>query len=376
MATNINRRRFSLSANTFQATMVDAINANSAIMQYVLAITTTTLPVLDSPPIWWSQFESNFVSIKENANLWTSSISDTLTDLPKSIASSSPLMNANLLAASGYVTIIENAIASGQQPSAKDISSLQSELSNMLKLAEDQQSAASSVNTLMETFSGNLNNDIPSLQTAIEQANTTVKLDKAIIQNLQNDIQQLQQDIASLRAKIKVDQAEATLFVGVIALGLSSGWSPVGFILGILGTIGLIKSITDWILDQEKIKADQAQIANDMQNINEDQQTVAALNSLIPTLNSLVTLAQSAQQTMQAIFTAWDELMSDITAVVDDLESAETEFNVQDWAQLQDDLTQAQTDWNTLTDFAKQFSGLNYSTQPTVTINVQNSKAA
>ena len=363
-------QKFSLNVAQAQQMIVDAVNANGMVLAFSAAITKTQLPVLDEPPTWWGPFEEAYTTILASVNLWPTDISNTFIALPQSIADASSLFTSQLNTAQQFAQTIQS--SSGEQQKTA-IADLKATLATLLQESQAIQSSTLGMQTQISSFSSNLNQDLPTLSSALSNANNTVGIDQQTIEILQTDIQNLQNAIAEHIVILTIAEGAVILGNGTVVFAIEAA-PPWQWAIAMLGLLITALGEVTLLLEAKEIKAERIQLANDIAQLGPEEQTVGALNSFTVTLQNIIKLANNASSELGKLNLVWSDIETDVSNLLADITQAESDLTQQDFSALVTELQQASQDWQTLNNLVQQFVGLGYKTLPTAIVDLHSGK--
>lgn len=348
-----------------------AFNSNNAVMAYVLGITNSTLPALTPEPDWYAAFMTNFADVKVHAMAWTNTIAPNLVGIPTGIANYAFTFNLNMVNINSALSALQQDPSNQQarQSLLTGLQTLLSGLGNQLGLATSFQAQE------IDAFTANLTADATLMQSAINNAQQTQGYDQQQVAGLVNDIANLKSEIDTWQKVVTgaAIGAGVAFWAGAVIAIFSFG---AGLAFGIIGAAAGIATL---IAAEVKINQLSAKIAQDQLNMTNLNQQIASLTALMNQLNTLISLSQAASAQIQLINQAWQVLDQDITNVINDLQSAQTDLSNMNLTALQNDLNSANADWQTLRSFCLTIAGIQYATATPATANLpttQQSQAA
>jgi hypothetical protein len=347
--------------------LADAFNSNNAVMAYVLGLTNTNLPTMTPEPDWYAAFATQLSNAKTTALEWQNGITPNLISIPQNIVNYAMIFSANMITINQAVAILQSDPTNPQAMSA-----ITNSLAGLLTATNSQSTAAQTTQGQISAFATSLVSDASAMATAIQNAMTTVGVDQAQIAMLQADINALQDEIATFQVVVTASAIAAgvSLFAGAVLAIFSFG---VGLAIGI---IGFAAGLTTALVANHEIQVDTAKVQADMLSMSDLNQQITALTVLQSNLTTLIQLSNAAGTQVQLLMDAWSQLESEITAVITDLNSAETDIN--NLTALQADLNRANADWQTLQAYASTMAGIQYNTAtpPTATLQPSSTAAA
>jgi predicted nucleic acid-binding Zn-ribbon protein len=347
--------------------LADSFNANNAVMAYVNGITNSTLPALTPQPAWYGTFSTKFSDAKIHAMAWLNTIAPGLVAIPTGIANYAFTFNITIQNINSALTVLQSD-PTNQAAKQTIITGLQSLLEGFSTQLQNAQDFA----TQITTFATNLTADAAVMQQAAKDAQNQVGYNKQQVQDLQNSINALQSEINTWQKVIAGAgiAAGVSFFVGAVVAIFSFG---IGLAFGIIGAAAGIAVI---IAGSVKIKQLSAEIAQKQENMSDLNRQITALNVLLQNLQNLITLANAAGEQIKLVIKAWQAMEADITAVIRDLNSAQTDLSKMNLPALQADLTQAAADWETLRAFCLLIAGIKYNQATPPSANLQTAPKA
>ncbi|MFZ6751328.1 HBL/NHE enterotoxin family protein [Undibacterium sp. Ren11W] len=340
--------------------LADAFNASNNVVAYVSGIVGTTLPVITTPPSWYSSFQTAFSDAQIHANAWYP-IATSLVSIPNNIVSYGIVFNSSMSTINSLITVLQ-----ADPTNTQAIAALKSTLQSMRSSVKGYSQAAVSLQTQITTFANNLTADAAIMQTASTSALSQAGVD-------QGKIVELEAHVAQLRSKISTWQTVLT--ASAIAAGVAFWAGAViaifsfGFGLA-FGIVGAAVGITMMIVADNQIKVLTSQVTSDMSNMGVLTQEVAALKLLSGQLNTLITQSAAASAQIALVTSAWGALEQDLTAVITDLSNAETDVSNMNLTQLQTDLNTSNTDWQTLIGICTVIAGVKFNQATPVSANL------
>lgn len=335
--------------------LADSFNANNAIFTYVVAMQNTTLPPVAGD--WYTTFQQAFHDAAVHASEW-STYSAALTAVPAGIANFATAFTMNMTTINTYANIVK------LDPSnTAALNSLVASIQSLLTAVQSQKTGAAAVIPQLNTFASQLVSDQTVMKNAIASALNQQGADQTSIDQLNADIATLQADIAKWNTVITAVAIAGGIgiFIGCVSAIFSFG---LGLVFAVASAAATIATI---IIAQQKIKADYSTIQGDEAQIGTLNTEIAALSTLQTNLNNLINLSNQAQQQLQLILTAWQQLETEIQAVINDLQGATGATNPLNVDTLLADLNAANSDWQTLVQFCNVLKGINYTILPGTT---------
>jgi hypothetical protein len=347
--------------------LADAFNANNAIMAYVLGIGNSTLPALTTPPDWYKTFVTKFSDAKVHAMAWTNTIAPGLVAIPTGIVNYAFTFNINMLNINSALSVLQTN-PQNQQAKQAVLTGLQALLGGFSLQLQNAQNFQQNITG----FASNLTADLAIMQQSVKDATKTVGYDQSKVARLMGDIQALQDKIHTWQTVLTA--AAIAVPVGLVAATLLAAFT---FGLGLaFGIISQAASIALIIASAVEIRQLSAQIAQDEADITGVNQEIAVLNIMIQNLNTVITLSGAASQQLALVLTAWKTMEADITAVISDINAAEANLSSLNLVGLQNDLIQANTDWQALSSFCARIAGITYMTATPATATLPTQAAA
>lgn len=331
--------------------LADSFNANNAVMAYVNGITNSTLPALTPQPAWYATFSAKFSDAKVHAMAWLNTIAPGLVAIPTGIANYAFTFNITMNNINSALTVLQ-ADPTNQAAKQAIVTGLQSLLQGFSLQLQNAQDFAAQITT----FASNLKADAAIMQQAAKDAKNQVGYNQQQVQDLQSSIDQLKSEINTWQKVIAGAgiAAGVSFFVGAVVAIFSFG---IGLAFGIIGAAAGIALI---IAGSVKIKQLSAEIAQKQANMSDLNRQITALNVLLGNLQTLITLANTAGEQIKLVIAAWQTMEADITAVIRDFNSAQTDLSNMNLPGLQADLNQAAADWQTLRAFCLLIAGIQY----------------
>ncbi|WP_295749925.1 HBL/NHE enterotoxin family protein [Undibacterium sp.] len=340
--------------------LADAFNASNNVVAYVSGIVGTTLPVLTTPPSWYSSFQTAFSDAQIHANAWYP-IATSLVSIPNNIVAYGIVFNSSMSTINSLITVLQ-----ADPTNTQAIAALKSTLQSMRSSVKGYSQAAVSLQTQITTFANNLTADATIMQTASTSAMSQAGVD-------QGKIAELEVHVAQLRSKISTWQTVLT--ASAIAAGVAFWAGAViaifsfGFGLA-FGIVGAAAGITMMIVADNQIKVLTSQVNGDISNMGVLTKEVAALKLLSGQLDTLITQSAAASAQIALITSAWSTLEQDLNSVITDLSNAETDVSNMSLTQLQTDLNTSNTDWQTLIGICTVVAGIKFNQATPVSANL------
>lgn len=320
--------------NTTYQTNVCVVNT------YVNNVMSSTLPTVPVQPTDWSSYVTAWEKANTIALQWVNSCMARLLSVPQDVQNYNSAITTLL---NDAIAQTNNLITNPNDTAAKV--SLESDLKalpNQFTIVETFISGALSA---LKGFQDNLPTMAAELQQLSDLAIQDNNADSAKIQQLQADVQTLQADIDSLTKQL-------------IALGIADG---VAITLGVVSSIVLFpEGLLTWFalgpavavastfiaIDAEKLKADKAAIDADQQQMDQLTASCSVLSTLSTTYGNLASQSQTIEQSLQAVLAEWQQLTDDVNAAIADIQAAITDEGDADYTAVLNDLTSAQSEWN------------------------------
>ncbi|AZP12586.1 HBL/NHE enterotoxin family protein [Undibacterium parvum] len=340
--------------------LADAFNASNNVVAYVSGIVGTTLPVITTPPSWYSSFQTAFSDAQIHANAWYP-IATSLVSIPNNIVAYGIVFNSSMSTINSLITVLQ-----ADPTNTQAIAALKSTLQSMRSSVKGYSQAAVSLQTQITTFANNLTADATIMQTASTSAMSQAGVD-------QGKIAELEVHVAQLRSKISTWQTVLT--ASAIAAGVAFWAGAViaifsfGFGLA-FGIVGAAAGITMMIVADNQIKVLSSQVTGHISDMGVLTQEVAALKLLSGQLDTLITQSAAASAQIALITSAWSALEQDLTSVITDLSNAETDVSNMNLTQLQTDLNTSNTDWQTLIGICTVVAGIKFNQATPVSANL------
>lgn len=341
--------------------LADAFNANNAVMAYVLGITGTTLPTIPQAPTWYSTFETAFSDAQIHANGWFS-IATNLVSIPNSIAGYGIAFNSSMATINSLINVLK-----GDPTNAAAISGLQSQLNGLISQLKGYSQSTVTFNQTIVNFSNTLKSDAAVLNKAVQDSTQSQAVDQQQIQKFKNDI-------ASLQSQIKTWQAVETAAAITAGVGFFAGAVIAIFSFGFglaFGIVAAVGGITLMIVASEEIKSLQSEVQKDTALMNDLTKQAASLAALNTQLNTLIDLSQAAGVQVELVLKVWNELESELNAVVTDLNNCKGDTTPLNLDQLQTDLNSANVDWQTLVGLCNTIASIKYNQATPPSANLQ-----
>jgi hypothetical protein len=350
--------RFSFSDEPLKQVLVDAFNANTAVMAYTNAIQLTDLTVLPGkPPSWWATLLNDFPTVKEHAGVWGNEIMADLHDIPKALVDYSTL----------FLERADEAISDAQtlQGNPGDsgaLGDLTGKVSDMLTRLQQNKSSLGELTTKIDEFAANLTSDLDTLQKAVTSAEQSQGVDLATVNDLKTKVGELEAKIQTYTEQLEVAEIGigVSIFIGVIGIALipvSGGASAV--LIGV-GVAGLGGSIAGTVVLHHDIEETQAEITQDQLTAEELTKQALALVGVAHSMQQLSEKAAAASTAVTAIEKACGDLADSLGAVVAELEKATTDETAANYVAVVSDLEAAKTDWATVKTDAEDMADIKY----------------
>ncbi|MCX7218509.1 MAG: HBL/NHE enterotoxin family protein [Burkholderiales bacterium] len=340
--------------------LADAFNASNNVVAYVSGIVGTTLPVITTPPSWYSSFQTAFSDAQIHANAWYP-IATSLVSIPNNIVAYGIVFNSSMSTINSLITVLQ-----ADPTNTQAIAALKSTLQSMRSSVKGYSQAAVSLQTQITTFANNLTADAAIMKTASTSAMSQAGVD-------QDKIAGLEVLVAQLRSKISTWQTVLT--ASAIAAGVAFWAGAViaifsfGFGLA-FGIVGAAAGITMMIVADNQIKVLSSQVTGHISDMGVLTKEVAALKLLSGQLDTLITQSAAASAQIALITSAWSALEQDLNSVITDLSNAETDVSNMNLTQLQTDLNTSNTDWQTLIGICTVVAGIKFNQATPVSANL------
>lgn len=345
-----------------QTSMVDYLNAVSAVSAYAAAITATNLPVMTNAPGWYADFNTGWTAVKADAGEWTGGIAPNLMSTLAINRDDNQLVSDDLTNALTQI----NTLAT--DPNNQEAKKLLADILTLINGTVGGTPAA--VAALQQQLVANraaLQNDAGKIATAISNAANQVGVDNAQVQQLLSDIGSLQNDIAAYNQVINTADIASKAGIAIGVVGIFVGlYSPV--LGGAVITVGVVmiggSYIAKIVLDK-KIADANATILSDRGQITDLNAQVATLTQLQKNLNTLIKLSATADAAFGTINSFWAEFAADFQAFSAALTSTEADVGAARYAAAQADIKFCIDGWQAFQTFIAPIADLS------VTINNQ-----
>lgn len=331
------------------AITVLSVAATSA---YVYALTQSSAPKIeftDVPPgmnssllqlqTAYEDFLSRFNIFQGQAGAWINtqqntgtasifsqlvSVPTTLLNINNTVSSNFSLLNALTPGSSEYNNILgqQELLIGAETPAITGL------VSSMQLLGTNLQNAAAAL--IESTQTGTLSQLISAYQ--------------ADISTLNGAIDSANQQISSDNAKIIWEGIGAATSLTVGLVGLVNIWNPIGWFLLAGGATGGYFAIVEIEFLKAQIARLKTQIQTDTNYLNDDQQGASTISAFCTQLQGFASLNQAAQQELITLENLYNNLNTDITNALNDLDGNE--------------LTAAQTEWTTILQEAQVLANL------------------
>jgi uncharacterized membrane protein len=350
-----------LSVQPTQQQLVDYQNSVAQVNMYAYAITQTSLPVLNDPPSDYGQFFTEFSPAKAHCLNWVNSIFPIVLALPTNIIQADNLFSLDETEVGGYLQILINDPNNSQAKQG-----LAQALGTMRTLVQGQLTTAQGLLGDINTFSTQITADATNLSKIAAQALADAGADQTKINNLNTDIDNLNARINTMQKWLTLSEIGIglSIFVGLIGAVVCfiPGAQGIGIGIIVIGVAGLAGSIAGTIILTKEIQAAQDEISEQKQ-ITGLKQDIIQLTGVNKQFQWLVTANQSAQNAMTTVVQMWQNLDTDLSAVITDLTDVNNDVTSAQYAQAQTDLQNANTAWQAVVTFAKALANINYNFQ-------------
>ncbi|MEB2185947.1 HBL/NHE enterotoxin family protein [Xanthomonas campestris pv. campestris] len=342
--------------------LANAFNANNAVMAYVLGIGNTQLPTISPSPTWYSTFQTAFSDAQIHANGWYP-IAANLVSIPNSIAGYGISFNVSMSTINSLVAVLQN-----DPTNAAAIAALKTQFTSMISQITSYTNSAVTVQQSITTFSNNLTSDAAVLAQAVIDSTKEQAVDQAKIATFKADIASLQSEISHWQT---VETATAiaagvAFFAGAVIAIFSFG---IGLAFGIVAAAALI---TTMVIASNKIQALKSQVEADNSNMNAVTQQAASLAVLNDQVTGLIALSQAAGTQIALVLQVWQELESELNAVVTDLNNCNGNVTNLNLPQLQLNLNSANQDWQALVGLCNTIASIKYNQATPATATIPN----
>lgn len=345
--------------------LADYANALIAVNSYAYAITNQQLPVLNSPPPDYAEFATSFAPAKQHALDWSTDIFVSMVQLPVTIVNQA----ANLFGSEDTLITAYLKQLITDPNNAGALQGLQDALSTTQTLVRNQLSTVSLINSQLEQFLGNIQDDASTLNGIAGAALSDAGNDKDAIEQLKADIVSMNSQIASYQTVLTVSEIgiPLSIFVGLIGAVVCTipGAQGIGAGLIIAGVAGTGASIAGTVIASKNIQALQGAITSEKDQIAGLNQDVIQLQAVSTQFAALLEASLQAQNALTTIQNMWTEMDGVINAVSTDLTNVGNDVTSEDYQQALTDFGQAADAWSDVVDFAQGLASINYSWQDT-----------
>ena len=338
--------------------LADYANAILVVNGYAFAITNQDLPVLSHPPANYATFTELFAPAKQHALNWTENIFVQMMQMPKTIKGQAKnFFNMESTMINSYLETLINdpANSTAKKGLNEALSALQSNIMVQVNNITD-------IENSLTAFATHIAADEDVLTSLAQKALDAAGNDKTTIINLNADIATLNDEIATARKVLEA--SEIGIVVGIFAclVGVVVCLFPGGKVIGgaiIVGGVALTGlGIAGTVIEKKNIKAMQAQITSDQEQISEIKKDIVLLTNVSNQFKQLKEKNVKAQNALKKIKTQWQNLVSAIDEVKDDLANVEKDKKSADYAKAKKDFKMASDNWNEVVEFATALAGI------------------
>jgi non-hemolytic enterotoxin B/C len=360
--TNATNNIANLIAPTAQQ-LTDYMNAAAQVNLYAFAISQTSLPTLNDPPINYSTYIDSFEPAKAHCLVWANSIFPTILSLPQTIGGlSNTLFN---LEETGAGLALNRLVTEPSNAQAK--TALGQALTGMQNVVQGPLATAQELLTQLGTFSTEVTADAASLSSIAAEALSIAGDDQTKITSINNQITDLQNQISNLNTLLTVAEIGigVSIFVGIVGAVVCfiPGGQVIGGVIIAVAVAGEVASITGTVLVNKEISADQDAITSLQGQIPGIHQDIIALQGTNLQFVALQAANTAAQAALQVVVNMWQQLDADLETVKTDLTTVGTDATAAQYTQAITDLNAANAAWQDVVTFANALAGIDYKWQ-------------
>lgn len=347
-------------------TLTDAYNANTTITAYCHSLLNTSLTwntsTQGAQPDWFTTLAEGLATAQDHANVWlvgTAATDDTpaVEALGSAVFSTVPQTIINygdtFMAATNNILSVMAAVGDTNTPTAQQQAEINALIEALISQLQAQQTTLTSIQTQLQTFATDVQNDYNTLETGQNNASEAVDL-------LEEDEASIQAQINLVTEELTKDSALATsseiglgtgifVVVAAAALAVATDGATVPLLVCAVGVITTGAAIAGTVVFSDKVNDDLKKLYSLQEELSDEQRQVSALSGMMTTLQTLIDANTDAQTAISDVMNMWSVLEAKLAAVLTDLEDAETN----QMAILEElDIETAQTAWTQLVEYA------------------------
>jgi hypothetical protein len=336
-------------ADKTKSSLTGVVNAVATVNAYCNALNQTVLtPVGNRRGDWFETLNAALGTAQAHATDWLKNLGpQAFSQIPQQIINYGNIFDNATRDVLALLAGISGTPTPAQQQQIVQL--LQATLSELTST----QATLVGVQTQLQGFATNVQNDYTALNTGKNSAENQVLIDVNQLQIIQALIDKINGDIASDSQKAKESEIGlgVAIFITIAAFALAIETGGAALVVGCIGLAGIGASIGTSVWYSEQVKEDFKKLYEQQQNLTDEQRQVTALQGIVTSTTTLLDQSRAAQNAIASLLDAWAVLIAKLTAVVSDVQSAEAKDLPAIIAKL--DLQAAQAGWGQLVDFCQ-----------------------